>query len=71
MNDIWTNETSTLEYFGEFFKELNSKSYILVIESYLLESMASININLADKFKVYNIFIYIIFYFKIINLFLF
>lgn len=52
MNDIWTNENSALDYYGEFLKELISKSYLLVIESYLLKSMASININLANKYKV-------------------
>lgn len=53
MNDIWTNENSTLEYYGEFLKEHTSKSYLLVIESYLLKSMASIEKNLANKYKVY------------------
>lgn len=52
MNDIWTSVTETLEYYGEFLKELNSKSYLLVIESYLLKSMASINLDLTNKYKV-------------------
>lgn len=52
MNDIWTNENSTLEYYGECLKELKSNSYLLVIESYLLKSMSSINTNLANKYKV-------------------
>lgn len=52
MNDIWTNENSTLEYYGEFLKLYNSKHYLLVIESYLLKSMTSINMNLANKYKV-------------------
>ncbi|VVC28179.1 Hypothetical protein CINCED_3A005946 [Cinara cedri] len=50
MNDIWTNE-STLEYYGECLKDLNSKSYLLVIESYLLKSMSSTHVNLASKYK--------------------
>lgn len=53
MNDIWTTENSTLEYYGEFLKEINSKSYLLVIQSYLLKSMSIINIQLADKYKVF------------------
>lgn len=52
MNDIWINENSTLEYYGEFLKLSNSKPYLLVIESYLLKSMASINMDLANKYKV-------------------
>lgn len=52
MNDVWTSDISTLQYYGEFLKELNSKSYLLVIESYLLRSMASVNVNLGDQFKV-------------------
>lgn len=58
MNDIWTNDSSTLEYYGECLKESNSKSYLLVIESYLLKSMSSVNMDLAVKYKVlffYNI----------------
>lgn len=52
MNDIWTSDNDTLEYYGECLKELNSKSYLLVIESYLLKSMSSINSDLANKYKV-------------------
>jgi len=52
MNDIWSNENGALDYYGDFLKEFISKSYLLVIESYLLKSMASININLANKYKV-------------------
>lgn len=52
MNEIWTNDNDTLEYYGECLKELNSKSYLLVIESYLLKAMASINSDLANKYKV-------------------
>lgn len=51
MSDIWKND-STLEFYGECLKELNSKSYLLVIESYLLKSMASIHMDLASKYKV-------------------
>lgn len=52
MDDIWTNEISSLEYFGECLKGFNSKSYLLVIESYLLRSMSSINMNVTNKYKV-------------------
>lgn len=52
MNDIWTSVTETLDYYGEFLKKLNSKSYLLVIESYLLKSMASVNMDLTNKYKV-------------------
>lgn len=52
LNDIWTHDVTTLEFYGEFLKELNSKPYTIVIESYLLKSMASINVNLCDKYKV-------------------
>lgn len=52
MNDIWTNNNDTLEYYGEYLKELNSKSYLLVIESYLLKSMSFINLDLTNKYKV-------------------
>lgn len=63
MNDIWTTDNSTLEYYGECLNELNSNSYLLVIESYLLKSMSSVNKNLACKYKVilltfYSIFMY-------------
>lgn len=53
MNDIWTCDKSTLEYYGDCLKDLNSKSYLLVIESYLLKSMISVNMNLACKYKVF------------------
>lgn len=56
MNDIWTNDNSTLEYYGECLKKIDSKPYLLVIESYLLKSMASIDIQLANKYKVLSIF---------------
>lgn len=52
MNNIWINENKALEYYAEFLKEFNSNSYLLVIESYLLKSMASNNISLANKYKV-------------------
>lgn len=52
MNDIWTFDITTLEYYGEYLKELGSRSYLLVIESYLLKSMAFINVNLSEKYKV-------------------
>lgn len=52
MNDIWVNENGSLEYYGECLNEFNSSSYLLVIESYLLKSMSSINMNLANKYKV-------------------
>lgn len=60
MNDIWTSENSTLEYYGEFLNELNSKSYLLVIQSYLLKSMSTINMQLTDKYKVFICFILLI-----------
>lgn len=56
MNDIWINE-NILEYYGEHLQELNSKSYLLVIESYLLKSMSSTNVNLANKYQVATLFI--------------
>lgn len=52
MNDIWTLDIITLEYYGEYLKELGSKSHLLVIESYLLKSMAFVNMNLCEKYKV-------------------
>lgn len=53
LNEIWLSEKDSLEYYGEVLQELNSKPYVLVIESYLLKSMSSTNIELANKFKVY------------------
>jgi hypothetical protein len=68
MNDIWTNENDTLKYYGEYLKELNSKSYLLVIESYLLKSMSSIDSDLANQYKVlYLLFYYLIFNFILIS----
>lgn len=52
MNDIWISDNGVLEYYGEFLKELNSKSYLMVIQSYLLKSMSTINMQLTDKYKV-------------------
>ncbi|XP_050428073.1 eIF-2-alpha kinase activator GCN1 isoform X2 [Adelges cooleyi] len=51
LNEIWLSEKDSLEYYGEVLQELNSKPYVLVIESYLLKSMSSTNIELANKFK--------------------
>lgn len=53
INDIWIHDKGTLEYYGECLKNNDSKPYLLVIESYLLKSMASINVNLANKYKVF------------------
>lgn len=53
INDIWIHDKGTLEYYGECLKEVESKPYLLVIESYLLKSMALINMNLANKYKVF------------------
>jgi len=53
INDIWIHDKGTLEYYGECLKEIDSKPYLLVIESYLLKSMASIDMNLANKYKVF------------------
>lgn len=52
MNDIWTNCNGTLEYYGGCLSEFTSKSSLLVIESYLLKSMSSVNMDLANKYKV-------------------
>lgn len=52
MNDIWTNSNGTLEYYGECLSKFTSKSCLLVIESYLLKSMSSVNMDLANKYKV-------------------
>jgi len=53
MNDIWINDKNTLEYYGECLKKIDSKSYLLVIESYLLKSMSSTDMNIANKYKVF------------------
>jgi len=53
MNDIWISDKSTLEYYGECLKKIDSKPYLLVIDSYLLKSMASTDMFLANKYKVF------------------
>lgn len=71
LNDIWTHDITTLEFYGEFLKELNSKPYTIVIESYLLKSMASINTNLCDKYKVLfsTMIFYILYVIIVVNCF--
>lgn len=51
MHDIWINDKGTLEYYGECLKKIDSKPYLLVIESYLLKSMSSTDTNIAKKYK--------------------
>lgn len=53
MHDIWINDKGTLEYYGECLKKIDSKPYLLVIESYLLKSMSSTDMNIANKYKVF------------------
>ncbi|XP_050533442.1 eIF-2-alpha kinase activator GCN1 isoform X2 [Daktulosphaira vitifoliae] len=59
LNDIWLCEKESLEYYGEVFKSLDSKPYLLVIESYVLKSISLYNISLAEKFmeSFLNVFI--------------
>lgn len=52
MNDIWTCDITSLQYYGEYLNELGSISYLLVIESYLLKSMVFLNVDLSEKYKV-------------------
>jgi len=53
MHDIWINDKGSLEYYGECLKKIDSKPYLLVIESYLLKSMSSTDTNIAKKYKVF------------------